>query len=155
MLSANEVKEAVGALLRYRYPGEPVYTRFLPKKFARPSLYVEFVDKQAEPANFYDTEIVARLRVTRFVDVNAFSDAEDTVADAAADELLELFLGCQIEAGGRSLDVVNVKTTYGADFGGAELTLHYMDETPGAYSREPVPEPVLIEQVYMNGKEIV
>lgn len=154
MLRANEIKEAIGALLALRYPDRPRFTRLLPKDFERPSEYVEFLERSGEPGNIRLTEVTAKVRVVTFVPVDDYGDGDDEAADLAADELMELFLGSQVEAGGRSLDVTAVKTLYGADFGAVELMLSYMDDTPEPYGREPVPGEEYIKHVYINGEEI-
>ncbi len=151
MLKANEIKDAVGALLQEGYPGEPVYTKLLPKDFERPSKHVEMVEKSSSAGACALTELTAKVRVVAFVPVDDYGDADDEVVDLAGDELMELFLGHTLDAADRRLTVEAIALEYGADYAGAVLTLHYMDDTPG---REG-PKRELMEHLHANGKKIV
>lgn len=105
MLKSNEIKDAVGAILKDAYQGQDVYTKLLPKDFERPSHYVEMGGKTGTPGNMALTEVDATVRVTAFPPVDDYGDSDDEAVDLAGDELLELFLGQVVRAGDRALTV--------------------------------------------------
>ena len=151
MLKANEIKDAVGSILRDAYPGENVYTKLLPKDFKRPSHYVEMGGKTGTPGNMSLTEVDVTVRVTAFPPVDDYGDADDEAVDQAGDELLELFVGQVLRAADRSLAISKTEIEYGADFAAAVLTYRYVDDTP----RPDPPKRQMMEHLTVNKDKIV
>ena len=78
MITNNDIADAVEALVRRTFPGEPVYRGYVPTGFQRPSNLVEIAGGEFNPnASCGAVELRPWVTLTTFVEVDSYHQPKD------------------------------------------------------------------------------
>ena len=128
MITNNDIKDAIAALVEKAFPGELVYRDFVPSDFKRPSTLVELVEGKYFP-NFScgSVEIRPKFALTTYVTVDPYHQQDTDELTRRQMTLLGLFLPGYIRVGDRAPHVLDEgEMENGLDFAAITVTLSYI-----------------------------
>lgn len=127
MITNNDIADAVEALVKKTFPGEPVYRDYTPADFQRPSNLVEISGGKFYP-NFGcgTVEIRPQLTLTTFVKTDPYYQQDDQELTRRQMTLLGLFLPGYVKVKDRAPHVLDEgEMVNGLDFASITVTLSY------------------------------
>ena len=142
MITNNDIANAIIALVKQKFPGEPVYHDFTPAGFQRPSNLVELSGGKFYP-NFScgTVEIRPKFTLTTFVEVDPYHRQDDMELTRRQMLLLGLFLPGYIRVGDRAPKVLDGgELNNGLDFAGVTVTLSYTLDREEFMELQQLPE---------------
>lgn len=128
MITNNDIKNAVAALVEKAFPGEKLYRDFTPSGFERPSNLVEISGGKVCP-NFScgSVELRPKITLTTFVEVDPYHQQNDDELTRRQMALLGLFLPGYVRVGDRAPHVLDEgEMENGLDFAAITVTLSYI-----------------------------
>lgn len=128
MITNNDIKDAVAALVVEKFPGEPVYRDYTPADFQRPSNLLEISGGKIYP-NFScgSVELRPKITLTTFVNVDPYHQQDGDELTRRQMILLGLFLPGYIRVGDRAPHVLDEgEMENGPDFAAITVTLSYI-----------------------------
>lgn len=137
MLKPNEIMDAVGELIRERFPGENIYRNITPIGFTRPSFLIAYGPQKMQDASAGALELETALVVTAFAQVGEYNNSpvEELLRRMMA--VQELFAVEGLRVGNREgaeSRVLHVKGNTGVcnfDYAEVTIVLNYLDDRPG------------------------
>lgn len=109
MTTINDVLAAVKALFETKYPGETVYTNYVPQNFKRPSFLVENLPMTVSPSTVGAVTMTLQVRITAFVEVDARHESQLESLNMRQYAALGLFALWYLKVGDRALHVTALK----------------------------------------------
>ena len=131
-MTIQALMDAVKTAVQERWPGEPVYTNFLPKDFKRPSFALELQKDEWTDANFFLVQRSATLLLTGFVVTDAYGDSSREELNRRMETACALFARGWLPVEDRAVPVRTVRGLGAPDFFEATLVFSWMDGRPGA-----------------------
>lgn len=127
MITNNDIADAIAALARRAFPGEPVYRDYTPTGFQRPSTLIEISGGKFYP-NFGcgQVELRPQFTLTTFVEVDPYHQQDDMELTRRQMVLLGLFLPGYVKVKDRAPHVLDEgEMGNGLDFASLTVTLSY------------------------------
>ena len=127
MITTNDIADAVAALVKKAFPGEPVYRDYTPADFQRPSNLVEISGGKFYP-NFGCgvVELRPKITLTTFVEVDPYHQQDDQELTRRQMTLLGLFLPGYVKVKDRAPHVLDEgEMENGLDFAAITVPLSY------------------------------
>lgn len=119
-MTLQNIVEGVSAALETAWPEAPVYRNRRPKGFAAPSFLVEGGPVTQDEMGGQMEQFTAKVRVTAFLPVDAYHNADTDALSARMSEIMALFAGGWVQIGARAPHVTALTGDYGFDY--AEVT---------------------------------
>ena len=139
MLSLDSILQAVKISVEDRFPGETCYKNMVPTQFSRPSFLVEFVKSTMQDASAHVLQVTASIKVTAFVEVDAYYNSQVEDLACRLISLQELFCGCSIQAEDRLIHFGTAQGSIpGLDFAECTFEATYMDQRPSSTEAWPM-----------------
>ena len=128
MITNNDIKDAIAALVKGAFPGEPVYLDFTPAGFQRPSNLVEISGGKFYPnAACGAVELRPKFTLTTFVEADQYHQQDTGELTRRQMTLLGLFLPGYIKVKDRAPHVLDEgEMESGLDFAAVTVTLSYI-----------------------------
>lgn len=130
-MTTQLLTDAVKRRMQERWPGEEIYTDYLPKDFKRPSFALELQKEEIADLNIALVERRVTLLVTGFVKTDAYGDSDREKLNQRMEDACGLFAQGALPVGNRSIPVRTVRGTGAPDFFELTLLFSWVDERPG------------------------
>lgn len=127
MITNNDIADAVEALVKKAFPGEPVYRDYTPTDFQRPSNLVEISGGKIFP-NFGcgTVELRPQITLTTFTEVDPYHQQDDQELTRRQMTLLGLFLPGCVKVKDRAPHVLDEgEMENGLDYAAVTVALSY------------------------------
>ena len=127
MITNNDIADAVEALVKKAFPGEPVYRDYTPADFQRPSNLVEISGGKFHP-NFGcgTVELRPKITLTTFTNVDPYHQQDDQELTRRQMALLGLFLSGFVKVKDRAPHVLDEgEMENGLDYAAITVPLSY------------------------------
>lgn len=131
-MTAQTVMDTVKASVQESWPGEKVYTNYLPKDFKRPSFSLELQKDEWTDANIVLVKRTVTLLLTGFVEKDAYGDSAREILNQRMEIACGLFSQGWLSADDRAVSVRMVRGTGAPDFFEVTLMFTWMDARPNA-----------------------
>lgn len=127
MITNNDIADAIEALVKKAFPGEPVYRDYTPADFQRPSNLVEISGGKFFPnASCGSVELWPKFTLTTFTNVDPYHQQDDPELTRRQMILLGLFLPGYVKVKDRAPHVLDEgEMENGLDFAAITVTLSY------------------------------
>lgn len=129
-MTVQTLMEAVKAGVRECWPGEEIYTNYLPKDFKRPSFALECQKTETTDVNPFLVQRTVIVLLTCFVPVNAYGDSSRKALDQRMDALCARFAQGCFQVNDRAVRVQTDRGTSAPDFAEVTLTFAWLDKRP-------------------------
>ena len=131
-MTAQTVMDTVKASVQESWPGEKVYTNYLPKDFKRPSFALELQKDEWTDANIVLVKRTVTLLLTGFVEKDAYGDSAREILNQRMEIACGLFSQGWLSVDDRAVSVHMVRGTGAPDFFEVTLMFTWMDARPNA-----------------------
>ncbi len=131
-MTAQTVMDTVKASVQESWPGEKVYTNYLPKDFKRPSFALELQKDEWTDANIVLVKRTVTLLLTGFVEKDAYGDSAREILNQRMEIACGLFSQGWLSVDDRAVSVRMVRGTGAPDFFEVTLMFTWMDARPNA-----------------------
>lgn len=131
-MTAQTVMDTVKASVQESWPGEKVYTNYLPKDFKRPSFALELQKDEWTDANIILVKRTVTLLLTGFVEKDAYGDSAREILNQRMEIACGLFSQGWLSVDDRAVSVRMVRGTGAPDFFEVTLMFTWMDARPNA-----------------------
>ena len=131
-MTAQTVMDTVKASVQESWPGEKVYTNYLPKDFKRPSFALELQKDEWTDANSVLVKRTVTLLLTGFVEKDAYGDSAREILNQRMEIACGLFSQGWLSVDDRAVSVRMVRGTGAPDFFEVTLMFTWMDARPNA-----------------------
>ena len=131
-MTAQTVMDTVKASVQESWPGEKVYTNYLPKDFKRPSFALELQKDEWTDANIVLVKRTVTLLLTGFVEKDAYGDSARDILNQRMEIACGLFSQGWLSVDDRAVSVRMVRGTGAPDFFEVTLMFTWMDARPNA-----------------------
>lgn len=131
-MTAQTVMDTVKASVQESWPGEKVYTNYLPKDFKRPSFALELQKDEWTDANIVLVKRTVTLLLTGFVEKDAYGDSAREILNQRMEIACGPFSQGWLSVDDRAVSVRMVRGTGAPDFFEVTLMLTWMDARPNA-----------------------
>lgn len=131
-MTAQTVMDTVKASVQESWPGEMVYTNYLPKDFKRPSFALELQKDEWTDANIVLVKRTVTLLLTGFVEKDAYGDSAREILNQRMEIACGLFSQGWLSVDDRAVSVRMVRGTGAPDFFEVTLMFTWMDARPNA-----------------------
>ena len=131
-MTAETVMDTVKASVQESWPGEKVYTNYLPKDFKRPSFALELQKDEWTDANIVLVKRTVTLLLTGFVEKDAYGDSAREILNQRMEIACGLFSQGWLSVDDRAVSVRMVRGTGAPDFFEVTLMFTWMDARPNA-----------------------
>ena len=139
MLPLNSILQAVKATVEARFPGELCHLNVVPTKFDRPAFLAELVKTSLQDANLGLLQMTVSIKVTAFVEVDAYYNSQVEDLARRLTSLQELFCGCAIQVEDRHIHFGKSQGVIpGLDFAECTIEATYMDQRPNSIEEWPL-----------------
>ena len=131
-MTAQTVMDTVKASVQESWPGEKVYTNYLPKDFKRPSFALELQKDEWTDANIVLVKRTVTLLLTGFVEKDAYGDSAREILNQRMEIACGLFSQGWLSVDDRAVSVRMVRGTGAPDFFEVTLMFTWIDARPNA-----------------------
>lgn len=131
-MTAQTVMDTVKASVQESWPGEKVYTNYLPKDFKRPSFALELQKDEWTDSNIVLVKRTVTLLLTGFVEKDAYGDSAREILNQRMEIACGLFSQGWLSVDDRAVSVRMVRGTGAPDFFEVTLMFTWMDARPNA-----------------------
>lgn len=147
-MNIADALKGLKAVVEARWPGEPVYTRPCPTRFARPSSLVQCGPVTPKPYGAGIDGIELAVTVTAFVPTDDYHNSDSTELAQRLSELLGLFTqSWALPLGERMVEVVEPVGDCGLDYAEVKATLRWTEPRGGLPDGET---PMLMTDFHFN-----
>lgn len=145
-MNIQTLMDAVKERVERRWPGEPVYTNYLPNGFQRPSFALELQKDEWSELNFALIRRTVTLQLTGFVETDPYGDSAREELNRRMEAACALFAGGWIPVEDRSVWVRTVRGSGTPDVFEASLIFSWADARPA----QPAGEVPLMGEYELN-----
>lgn len=131
-MTVQNLMEAVAARVKGCWPGEEVYTKYLPKDFKRPSFALELQKDEWTDVNIALVHRTVTLLLTGFVATDAYGDSDRDVLNQRMETACSLFACGVLPVDDRAIRVQTIRGTGAPDFFEVTLIFSWIDVRPDA-----------------------
>lgn len=144
-MTSQTLMDTVKASVQNRWPGEEVYTNYLPKGFKRPSFALEMQKDEWVDVNIVLVRRTMTLLLTGFVSIDAYGDSAREVLNGRMEAACGLFAQGWLPVDDRAVQVQTVRGTGAPDFFEVSLIFSWIDgrQEMGDSDVPPVQAPVM------------
>ena len=127
MITNHDIADAIEALIKKAFPGEPVYRDFTPSGFQRPSSLIELTSGKYYPNMACGmVELRPVFTLTTFVEADPYHQQDDQELARRQMKLIGLFLPGYIKVKDRAPHVLDEGELFGGlDYAGITVPLRY------------------------------
>lgn len=129
-MTVQALTDAVKARIQEHWPGEAIYTNYLPKDFKRPSFSLEVQKDEWSDANLILLRRTVTMLLTGYVETDAYGDSAREVLNQRMEAACGLFGQGFLPVGERAIQVRAVRGTGAPDFFETTLIFTWMDARP-------------------------
>ena len=137
-MTSQALMDAVKGRVQGHWPGEEVYTNYLPKDFKRPSFALELQKEETADVNISLVRRTVALLLTGYVEADAYGDSDREALNQRMEAVCGLFARGYLPVEDRAIQVQTNRGTGAPDFIEVTLIFSWMDGRP-AYTDPDVP----------------
>ena len=126
-MTVQNLMKAVAARVKGCWPGEEVYTNYLPKDFKRPSFALELQKDEWTDVNIALVHRTVTLLLTGFVATDAYGDSDRDALNQRMETACGLFACGALPVEDRAIRVQAVRGTGAPDFFEVTLIFSWID----------------------------
>lgn len=130
MVDLTDLMDTVKARVQGRWPGEEVYTNYLPKDFKRPSFALELQKEETADVNIALVQRTVTLLLTGYVQTDAYGDSDREALNQRMEAACALFAQGCLPVGDRAIQVRTNRGTGAPDFMEVTLVFSWIDARP-------------------------
>ena len=150
-MTVQLLMDGVKAAVQGRWPGEEVYTNYLPKDFKRPAFALELQKDEWTDANLLLVRRTVTLLLTGYVETDAYGDSGREALNQRMEAACGLFARGFLPVEDRALSVRTVRGAGAPDFFETTLIFTWMDGRPaGTGPDDPSVEVPLMAHYELN-----
>ena len=150
-MTTQALMDAVKARVQEHWPGEEVYTNYLPKDFKRPSFALELQKEETADVNIALVRRTVTLLLTGFEAVDAYHDSSLEALNQRMEAACGLFARGYFPVEDRAIRVQTNRGTGAPDFIEVTLIFSWMDGRPAFTDPDVPPSDVpLMEHYELN-----
>lgn len=145
MVKSKDILTQINILLAKAYPGRTVYINLCPKKFARPSFFIECIKESKSDINRSTVQVTGYYTITCFTEVDGYYNTDAEVLMAIQDAVMDLFNDGYITIGDRKIKCKS--STGGMEEGASyvDLQFEYYDDRSNVVDTTPLMGTVIIK----------
>lgn len=150
-MTTQALMDAVKARVQGHWPGEEVYTNYLPKDFKRPSFALELQKEETADVNIALVRRTVTLLLTGYVETDAYGDSAREILNQRMEAACGLFVRGYLPVGDRAIQVRTNRGTGAPDFIEVTLSFSWVDGRPACAGPDVPPSDVpLMEHYELN-----
>ena len=151
MMTVQALMDGVKAAVQDRWPGEEVYTNYLPKDFKRPAFALEVQKDEWTDASLVLVRRTVTLLLTGYIETDAYGDSDREALNQRMEAVCGLFARGFLPVEDRALSVRTVRGAGAPDFFETTLIVTWMDGRPASTGPDdPSDEESLMERYELN-----
>lgn len=135
-MTVQNLMKAVAARVKGCWPGEEVYTNYLPKDFKRPSFALELQKDEWTDVNIALIHRTVTLLLTGFVATDAYGDSDRDVLNQRMETACGLFACGALPVEDRAIRVQTIRGTGAPDFFEVTLIFSWIDGRPDTIAQD-------------------
>lgn len=150
-MTTQALMDAVKARVQEHWPGEEVYTNYLPKDFKRPSFALELQKEETADVNIALVRRTVTLLLTGYVETDDYGDSAREALNQRMEAACGLFARGYLPVEDRAIQVQTNRGTGAPDFIEVTLIFSWMDGRPALTDPDVPPSDVpLMEHYELN-----
>lgn len=150
-MTTQTLMDAVKARVQEHWPGEEVYTNYLPKDFKRPSFALELQKEETVDVNIALVRRTVTLLLTGYVETDAYGDSAREKLNQRMEDTCGLFTQGYFPVEDRAIQVQTNRGTGAPDFIEVTLIFSWTDGRPDFTDPDIPPSDVpLMEHYELN-----
>lgn len=150
-MTVQALMDGVKAAVQDRWPGEEVYTNYLPEDFKRPAFVLEVQKDEWTDASLVLVRRTVTLLLTGYVETDAQGISDREVLNQRMEAVCGLFARGFLTVEDRALSVRTLRGAGATDFFETTLIVTWMDGRPaGTGPDDPPDEEPLMERYELN-----
>ena len=150
-MTTQALMDAVKARVQEHWPGEEVYTNYLPKDFKRPSFALELQKEETADVNIALVRRTVTLLLTGYVETDDYGDSAREVLNQRMEDACGLFAQGYFPVEDRAIQVQTNRGTGAPNFIEVTLIFSWLDGRPSHTDPDVPPSDVsLMEHYQLN-----
>lgn len=150
-MTTQALMDAVKARVQGHWPGEEVYTNYLPKDFKRPSFALELQKEETADVNIALVRRTVTLLLTGYVETDDYGDSAREVLNQRMEDACGLFAQGYFTVEDRAIQVQTNRGTGAPNFIEVTLIFSWLDGRPSHTDPDVPPSDVpLMEHYQLN-----
>lgn len=137
-MTTQALMDAVKARVQGHWPGEEVYTNYLPKDFKRPSFALELQKEETADVNIALVRRTVTLLLTGYVETDAYGDSAREALNQRLEDACGLFAQGYLSVEDRAIRAQTNRGIGAPNFIEVTLIFSWMDGRP-AYTDPDIP----------------
>lgn len=147
-MTTQALMDAVKARVQEHWPGEEVYTNYLPKDFKRPSFALELQKEETADVNIALVRRTVTLLLTGYVETDDYGDSAREALNQRMEDACGLFAQGYFPVEDRAIQVQTNRGTGAPDFIEVTLIFSWMDGRPACADPDVPPSDVPLMEHY-------
>lgn len=147
-MTAQALMDAVKASVQGHWPGEEVYTNYLPKDFKRPSFSLELQKEETADVNIALVRRTVTLLLTGYVETDDYGNSARAALNQRMEDACGLFAQGYFPVEDRAIQVQTNRGTGAPDFIEVTLIFSWMDGRPACADPDVPPSDVPLMEHY-------
>lgn len=150
-MTTQALMDAVKARVQEHWPGEEVYTNYLPKDFKRPSFALELQKEETADVNIALARRTVTLLLTGYVETDDYGDSAREALNQRMEDACGLFAQGYFPVEDRAIQVQTNRGTGAPNFIEVTLIFSWLDGRPAFTDPDVPPSDVpLMEHYELN-----